>query len=691
MLHSMKSVVDEVRDWLVTLGTPAKRAIALCVDLVLIWVALWMAFFIRLGDSFLVNPLEYYWLFLVAPALAFPVFIRLGLYRAVLRYIGRDAVITIFNAVTLAALLLALVVYLARSELLIPRSMVFNYWLLLLLMVGGVRFSARAFFVQSSLFRFSRFRNLERLTPGRHRVAIYGAGTAGFQLFSALQDDRTVLPVAFLDDDPNLKGRSISGVRVYSPERMELLLRDTGAEEVFLAMPSLSPKRRRAILERLEPYPIHVRTVPSINELATGRKQVNNLQEVGVEDILGREVVKPVVGLLEKCIRDQVVVVTGAGGSIGAELCRQILSLTPRRLILFDHSEFNLVSIEDELRAQVAASKPSVELCCVLGSVLNPVQLKNMMRRFEVDTVYHAAAYKHVPMVEQNITAGLRNNVYGTLYTAQAAIEAGVRNFVLVSTDKAVRPTSMMGATKRLAEMILQALADEQRPELMTHAGYHPDNTGPVIMATRFTMVRFGNVLDSSGSVIPRFRRQIQQGGPLTVTHPNITRYFMTIPEASQLVIQAGSMGRGGELFVLDMGQPVKILDLAVKMVRLAGLSVRDERNPQGDIEIQFTGLRPGEKLYEELLIGENVEATEHRMIKRAFEEKLRWEELKAVLVAIQAALDKADVDKVRALLVEHIHGFQPHKELVDSMMDPSQPLVQEPAVVEQAADGRLH
>lgn len=688
MLRTMRSAVDELRDWLVTLSTPAKRTIALCVDLILIWVALWMAFFIRLGDSFLVNPLQYYWLFLVAPALAFPVFIRLGLYRAVLRYIGRDAVITIFNAVTLAALLLALVVYLARSELLIPRSMVFNYWLLLLLMVGGVRFSARAFFVQSSLFRFSRFRNLERLTPGRHRVAIYGAGTAGFQLFSALQSDRSVLPVAFLDDDPNLKGRSISGVRVYSPERMELMLRDTGAEEVFLAMPSLSPKRRRAILERLEPYPIHVRTVPSINELATGRKQVNNLQEVGVQDILGREVVKPVVGLMEKCIRDQAVVVTGAGGSIGAELCRQILSSNPRRLILFDHSEFNLVSIEDELRAQVVAGNLSVQLICVLGSVLNPVQLKNVMRRFEVDTVYHAAAYKHVPMVEQNITAGLRNNVFGTLYTAQAAVEAGVSNFVLVSTDKAVRPTNVMGATKRLAEMILQALADEQRPELMAHAGYRPD-TAAVNMATRFTMVRFGNVIDSSGSVIPRFRRQIQQGGPLTVTHPNITRYFMTIPEASQLVIQAGSMGRGGELFVLDMGQPVKIVDLAVKMVHLAGLSVCDERNPQGDIQIRFTGLRPGEKLYEELLIGKDVEATEHPKIKRAFEEKLSWEELKTVLTAIQNALDNADVDTVRALLVAHIHGFQPHQELVDSMMD--QPLVQEPVVVEQPADGRLH
>jgi UDP-N-acetylglucosamine 4,6-dehydratase len=492
------------------------------------------------------------------------------------------------------------------------------------------------------------------------KVAVYGAGAAGNQLATALRAGRVMQPVAFIDDDDGIATRVIAGLQVYKPKHIQQMIEETGAQEILLAIPSASRARRREILEFLEGLPLHVRSVPGYMDLATGRVKVEDIQEVDIADLLGRDAVPPRRDLFERCISGQSVMVTGAGGSIGAELCRQILGNNPTVLILLDHSEFNLYSIHAELLARIKRETLVVRLVPVLGSIRNTSRLVDLMRIWAVDTVYHAAAYKHVPMVEHNIAEGLLNNVLGTLNTAQASIQSGVKNFVLISTDKAVRPTNVMGSTKRLAEMVLQALSCEAAPML-----FNEDSVAQ-IRQTRFTMVRFGNVLGSSGSVIPLFHEQIRRGGPVTVTHPNITRYFMTIPEAAQLVIQAGAMGQGGDVFVLDMGQPVKIAELAEKMIHLSGLSVRSESNLQGDIAIEFTGLRPGEKLYEELLIGDNVSPTEHPMIMRANEEHLPWEQFKERLSELLVAVEHDDYERVRQLLRETVNGYKPEGEIVD-------------------------
>jgi len=472
---------------------------------------------------------------------------------------------------------------------------------------------------------------------------------------------RAMRAVAFVDDDAGVANRVIAGLRVYTPKHIQQMIDETGADEILLAMPSISRARRREILDALEPYALHVRSVPGFTDLASGRVKVEDIQEVDIADLLGRDAVPPRQDLFERCIKNQVVLVTGAGGSIGSELCRQILASGARTLLLFEHSEFNLYSIHAELQQRIERESLPIKLVPILGSIRNFERLFDILQTWRVNTVYHAAAYKHVPMVEHNVAEGVLNNLVGTLNAAQASIKAGVANFVLISTDKAVRPTNVMGSTKRLAEMVLQALSRESAPVLFfDDSGVHHVNK------TRFTMVRFGNVLGSSGSVIPLFREQIKQGGPVTVTHPNITRYFMTIPEAAQLVIQAGSLGQGGDVFVLDMGEPVKIADLAEKMIRLSGLSVCDERNPHGDISIEFTGLRPGEKLYEELLIGEDVKPTEHPMIMRAEEDMLPWDELKARLQELLAAVSEDDYSRVRVLLRETVHGYVPEGEIVD-------------------------
>ncbi|ERI50960.1 nucleotide sugar epimerase [Pseudomonas sp. EGD-AK9] len=528
-------------------------------------------------------------------------------------------------------------------------------------MIGGLRLLMRHYFMGDWYVaaRQMPFINA-RHVPLLPKVAIYGAGAAGNQLVAALRMGRSMQPVAFVDDDDNIATRIIAGLQVYKPKHIQQMIEETGAQEILLAVPSLSRARRREILECLEGFPLHVRTVPGFMDLASGRVKVDDLQEVDIADLLGRDPVPPNQALLEHCIRDQVVMVTGAGGSIGSELCRQIVASGPRVLVLFEHSEYNLYSIHSELEQRIRREYLSLQLVPILGSVRNPGRLLDVMRTWRVATVYHAAAYKHVPMVEHNIAEGVLNNVMGTLYAAQAAIQAGVEHFVLISTDKAVRPTNVMGSSKRLAEMILQALSRESAPVLFGEDGVHRVNK------TRFNMVRFGNVLGSSGSVIPRFHEQIRRGGPVTVTHPNITRYFMTIPEAAQLVIQAGAMGQGGDVFVLDMGQPVKILDLAEKMIHLSGLSVRSERSPHGDIAIEFTGLRPGEKLYEELLIGDNVSETEHPMIMRANEEMLPWDVYKRVLQELLGAVERDDYDRVRQLLRETVSGYRPEGEIVD-------------------------
>lgn len=653
-----------MRLWLVSWPRRYKRLLQVSADILLCWGALWLAFWVRLGSDKLINPLgDHLWLFAAAPLIAIPIYIRSGMYRAVLRYLGNDALVTIFKAVTVSALLLALVVYWNRNvPAVVPRSLVFNYWWLSLLLAGGLRLLMRHYFM-GDWFNVRAVMSLVAKDDGLPRVAIYGAGTAGNQLVAALRMGRSMRPVAFIDDDDNIATRVIAGLKVYKPKHIAQMINETGCQEILLAIPSASRARRKEILQYLESFPLHIRSVPAIMDLASGRVRVDDIQEVDIADLLGRDAVPPQVELFERCIRDKVVMVTGAGGSIGSELCRQLLGSQPRTLVLFEHAEFNLYSIHGELEASIRRESLPIRLIPILGSVRSQEQLLEVMRAWGVDTVYHAAAYKHVPMVEHNIAEGVRNNVMGTLSAAQAALKAGVEHFVLISTDKAVRPTNIMGSTKRLAELVLQALSGEPAPVLFGDpSGVHQVNK------THFTMVRFGNVLGSSGSVIPLFRQQIKRGGPVTVTHPSITRYFMTISEAAQLVIQAGAMGQGGEVFVLDMGQPVRILDLAEKMIHLSGLSVRTERNPQGDIEIQFTGLRPGEKLYEELLIGDNVSPTCHPMIMRASEESLSWEVMRDVLEDMLGALQRDDYDRVRQLLRETVSGYVPEGEIVDWM-----------------------
>ncbi|MDD1508266.1 polysaccharide biosynthesis protein [Pseudomonas sp. CNPSo 3701] len=651
-----------VRQFMVSMSRGQKRLLQLLADTILIWIALWLSFAIRLGEIDAAKPVSGHgWLFILAPLIALPIFIRLGMYRAVMRYVGSDALITIAKAVSLSALVLALAVYWYRGPTaLVPRSMVFNYWWLSLLLLGGLRLVMRQFFIGSWLEPVTRQHDMGAGIP---RVAIYGAGTAGNQLVAALRLGRSMRAVAFVDDDAGLANRIIAGLRVYSPTSIQQMIDETGAGEILLAMPSISRARRREILDALEPYALHVRSVPGFTDLASGRVKVEDIQEVDIADLLGRDAVPPRQDLFERCIRGQVVLVTGAGGSIGSELCRQILTSGARTLLLLEHSEFNLYSIHSELHQRVQRESLPIRLVPVLGSIRNAERLLTILQAWRVNTVYHAAAYKHVPIVEHNVAEGVLNNVVGTLNTAQAAVQAGVANFVLISTDKAVRPTNVMGSTKRLAEMVLQALSRQPAPLLFG------DESGVrQVNKTRFTMVRFGNVLGSSGSVIPLFREQIKVGGPVTVTHPNITRYFMTIPEAAQLVIQAGSMGQGGDVFVLDMGQPVKIAELAEKMIHLTGLSVCSDANPKGDICIEYTGLRPGEKLYEELLIGDNVIPTEHPMIMRANEEHLPWETFKEVISRLLSAVEQDDYDRVRQLLRQTVCGYAPEGEIVDWM-----------------------
>ena len=651
------------KNWLLGLSRRSKRLLQVFTDVVLVWLSLWLAFAVRLGFDHRVEPFgDDRWLFISAPLIAIPLFVRFGMYRAVMRYIGQEALIAIAKAVTVSALVFALVIYWFQDgQTDVPRSLVFNYWWLSVLIVGGLRLVMRQYFLGSWLdaVPYMPFVKQQEQLP---RVAIYGAGSAGNQLLVALRMGKTMHPVAFIDDDDAIATRTIAGLKVYKPKHLQQMLDVTGATQVLLAMPSASRARRREILAALEPFAVHVRSIPGFMDLASGRVKVQDLQEVDIADLLGRDAVEPQAALFDRCIKGKVVMVTGAGGSIGSELCRQILASGATALILFEHSEFNLYNIHKELETRINKEALRVALIPILGSIRNLKRLHEVMQTWQVDTVYHAAAYKHVPIVEHNAAEGIFNNVMGTLYTAQAAIATGVENFVLISTDKAVRPTNIMGGTKRLAEMLLQALSKESSLRLSLDA----KEEHSYVNNTRFTMVRFGNVLGSSGSVIPLFREQIRRGGPVTVTHPKMTRYFMTIPEASQLVIQAGAMGQGGDVFVLDMGDPVSIVELAEKMINLTGLTVRSESNPSGEIAIEFSGLRPGEKLYEELLIGDNVSSTKHSMIMRADETYLPWEQLSAVLQELLAAVENGDCLKIRQIMRETVDGYVPQGEVVD-------------------------
>lgn len=655
-------IMDKLRAYLLSLPRRQKRVLQVITDIFLVWFSLWMAFVVRLGIEDLANPLVMHtWLFVTAPIVTIPFFIRFGMYRAVMRYFGNDALIAIVKAVSLSALILGVVFYwYSNHENVIPRSIIFNYWWLSLIMVGGLRLAMRQYFL-GDWFAAAQHVPFTNRDDGLPKVAIYGAGAAGNQLVAALRMGRVMRPVAFIDDDSGIADRVIAGLHVYKPKHIQRMIDETGAQEILLAIPSSNRGRRREILGLLECFPLHVRSVPGFMDLASGRVKVDDIQEVDIADLLGRDSVPAQGELLEHCIKGKSVLVTGAGGSIGSELCRQIILQQPKTLLLFEHSEFNLYSILSELELSVSRASLTTRILPILGSVRDPSKLLDVMKTWHVDTVYHAAAYKHVPMVEHNIAEGVLNNVIGTVNTAQAALRAGVTNFVLISTDKAVRPTNVMGSTKRLAELTLQALSREPAPVL-----FGDKSNVSCVNKTRFTMVRFGNVLGSSGSVIPLFHKQIKSGGPITVTHPKITRYFMTIPEAAQLVIQAGSMGLGGDVFVLDMGEPVRIVELAEKMIHLSGLSVRSDKNLHGDIAIEFTGLRPGEKLYEELLIGDNVVATQHPMIMSANEDYLSWDIFKAKLGELLAAVEEDDYTRVRQLLRGTVSGYSPDGEIVD-------------------------
>ena len=608
-----------------------KQLTSVVVDWVLLTLAFWSALALRF-ETFTPEVGPYFWQLIAAPLLAIPVFIRLGLYRAVIRFMEDRVVFVVAGGVSLSVLILAAGVALTHTPN-VSRGVLAIYWLLAIVYVGATRFLARSYFLRA-----------ERGHDVRKRVAIYGAGRAGTQLAYALRAGREYLPVAFFDDNPLAQRTDVAGLRVYGPDELAAVLAARRVDELLLAIPSASRARRAAIIDSLEGLHCKVKLVPGMADIVGGNVSVDAIREVEIEDLLGRESVAPDAALLGRCITGKVVLVSGAGGSIGSELCRQIIRLQPSRLVLMELSEFALYSVEQELAGLCARGNLRVELVPVLGSVIHQHRNEMVLRGFGVQTVYHAAAYKHVPLVEHNPIEGIRNNAVGTRRMAEAALAAGVETFVLISTDKAVRPTNVMGASKRLSELILQALARKGGPG----------------KTTRFCMVRFGNVLGSSGSVVPLFRKQISGGGPITLTHADITRYFMTIPEAAQLVIQAGSMGQGGEVFVLDMGQPVKIIDLARRMVHLSGLELRDEEHPDGDIAIEVVGLRPGEKLFEELLIGENVEGTSHPLIMRAYEHEVPW----AVLTEQMAFLDEAcqafDYEKVLALLGLLVQEYAP-------------------------------
>ncbi|KAF4533599.1 hypothetical protein B566_EDAN005646 [Ephemera danica] len=610
------------------LPRPAKQAISVATDIILLAFAFWSALALRF-DTFTPEIALYMGQIIAAPLLAIPVFIRLGLYRAVIRFMEDRVVFVVAGGVTISVLLLAAVATLIQAPQ-VSRGVLAIYWLLAILYVGMTRFLARSW-----------FRHAERRHAERRRIAIYGAGSAGTQLAYALRAGKEYWPMLFVDDNPALQKTEVAGLRVHAPVALEALIKAHAIDEVLLAIPSASREERLGAIDRLEGLHCKVKLIPGMADVVSGNIAVDTIREVEIEDLLGRESVAPDAGLLGRCITGKVVMVSGAGGSIGSELCRQIVRLNPIRLVLVEISEFALYSIEQELIATCARMNASIALVPLLGSVMYQHRNETAMKSFGVQTVYHAAAYKHVPLVEHNPIEGIRNNSIGTRRMAEAALAAGVETFVLISTDKAVRPTNVMGASKRLAELLLQALARRSK-------------------ATRFCMVRFGNVLGSSGSVVPLFRKQIAAGGPITLTHPEITRYFMTIPEAAQLVIQAGSMGVGGEVYVLDMGQPVRIIDLAKRMVHLSGLEVRDAEHQDGDIAIEIVGLRPGEKLYEELLIGENVEGTTHPLIMRAYEHEVPWDVLEERLVQLDVACMAFDYEKVLALLGVLVQEYAP-------------------------------
>jgi UDP-N-acetylglucosamine 4,6-dehydratase len=631
-----KGIAASIAEAILALPRTTKRLVMVTADAVAIPTALWAALALKFDtlDPVIDRTFAY---FLVALGSALFFFAVFGLYRAVIRFMGPKATVTVTAGVTFSVLVLAIFDRFIASHQ-IPLSAFGIYWALALPYVGGSRFIARYLFLRAGGTRRSAV-----------RVAIYGAGNAGARICSILQGGPEFLPVAFIDDRKSLQGSNVSGIRVYGAENLGEMVRHKRIDRILLAIPSAPRRRRLEILTTLEPLGVHVQSLPNLSDLISGKAQISELRDVDVGDLLGRDPVPPKAKLSGSCITGKCVLVTGAGGSIGSELCRQIIRLSPLRLVLFEMSELALYTIQRELEEIASRERLAVEVVSLLGNAHHRHRVREVLSTFGVHTVYHAAAYKHVPIVEYNVVEGIHNNVISTWYTAEAALETGVETFVLVSTDKAVNPANVMGATKRLAELVLQALQERTTQ-------------------TRFCMVRFGNVLASSGSVVPLFQEQIRRGGPVTVTHPEVIRYFMTIPEAAQLVLQAGSMAKGGDVFVLDMGRPVRIDDLARRLVNLMGLTVRDAGNPDGDIAIEYTGLRTAEKLFEELLIGSNVTGTEHPMIMRAMEHHLPWAKMQEILNDLLVALASFDCHRALALLGESVAEYRADLDIRDSV-----------------------
>lgn len=639
-----------MQKYIIHLPRLTKQAIVAALDAAMSALATWMAFYLRLDDLSL--PTDYQWLvYALSPALTLPIFIRFGLYRAVFRYNGISALVTISKAVAVyCVLLFGLLLWLQLPG--VPRTVGLIQPMLVLIMLISSRTFAR--FWLAKLTREHRSR-------GDARFLIYGAGAAGAQIADALLQTPGLNLYGFIDDATELHGKTLNGIKVHRPQELDSLIRLHGITDILLALPTITRARRNQILDMIRPFHVHVRSLPNLTDLAQGKVDMSDMRELDISDLLGRDPVAPDEQLMKRHIAGKTVLVTGAGGSIGSELCRQILLAGPARLLLLDHNEFSLYTIHQDLEARCEELGTGIELMPLLGSVCNPDRLAEIFRMWSPHTVYHAAAYKHVPLVEHNPGEGIRNNVFGTFNVVRAAVTFDVREFILVSTDKAVRPTNVMGASKRLAEMLLQAISAGETVRFSSQ-----DRTVVQKRATRFSMVRFGNVLNSSGSVVPLFRRQIKQGGPITLTDAEVTRYFMTITEAAQLVIQAGAMASGGDVFVLDMGQPVKIIDLARRMIELSGLEEKTSENPFGDIEIKITGLRPGEKLYEELLLGENPKPTLHSRIVKAHEDFLPWPQMLQHLEALQIAVDNNDIHAIREILQETVIGYMASDQVVD-------------------------
>ena len=628
--------------WFLSLSRLSKRILMILIDIISIVLVLISSFSLRLGEWFWPQD-DIIFLIFAGPLIAIPLFIKLGLYRAIVRYIGFKALWVIVQAVTLFSLSWGVLVLLSGIQG-IPRSVIIINWIIGTLIIGGTRVIGRWWFADDKSKKYKQ-------NGSSKNVLVYGAGSAGVQLATALSFSNELNPVAFIDDDDSLINHQIMGLKIFSATNLGNLIKSLEVQEVLLALPSASREKKNAIINSLKSEPVKVRTVPSVTELAQGNLKIDDLFEVKINDLLGRDLVPPNQNYLKSNILNKVVMVTGAGGSIGSEICKQVIKLNPKQIILFEQSEFSLYSIDQEL-IEMAGPKSKIIITSILGSVFDIKKLEEVCRTFSIQTIYHAAAYKHVPMIEKNIFSGIENNIFGTLFCAQVAIASDVEVFVLVSTDKAVRPTNIMGATKRFSELILQALAEKYESKKIN-----------------FSMVRFGNVLDSSGSVIPLFKKQIKSGGPVTVTDPNIIRYFMTIEEASLLVIQAGAMSKSsGDVFLLDMGKPVKILDLAKKMILLSGLQIKDSDKPNGDIEIIYTGLRPGEKLYEELLIDGDVLKTEHELILRSKEEMLPWENLEIIINKLKDSIQMNDYSKARDCLIEAVPGFKPMNSIDDPL-----------------------